>query len=163
MSAQSELVFLVDSDNTLDPQDLLRILEYADRYDLVCGARMRRQDPLYRILLSRGYNLLVWAIFGIYVGDINCGFKLMRRGVVENIVPEVRHLKNGFSTELVIRVHAMGKSVKVVPVKHFRRMHGVADQFTIQRIPRVVYQTLIGFARLKSELSLHYNVKSTRR
>jgi hypothetical protein len=77
----------------------------------------------------------------------------MRKEVARTIVPQIRHLENGFSAELVIRASLEGKRIAAVPVTHFSRRYGVGDQFTLRKLPQVAINQLIGLVRLKSELS----------
>ena len=152
LQAKGDIIFYSDSDDTHDPKDFWKLYGELTAHDLVCGIKLNRQDPVYRKLLSLFYNLLVFARFGIYIRDINSGFKIMKRDVLESIVPEIRHLKYGFSTELVIRAHRKGFAISYVPVQHYWRTTGTADQFEVSNIPTVIKTQLQGLESLKREM-----------
>lgn len=152
ISAQGSLIFFCDTDNTHDPNDLFRLLEKIKDFDLVAGLRLHRNDPLYRKLFSRGYNIIIYLLFGISLMDNNAGFKLMKKEVVDECVSKIEFLKYGFSTELVIRANHAGYRITGVPVSHFPRKSGKADQFEIKNMPNIVYTQLRGLMRLKKEL-----------
>lgn len=148
--AKGDIVFYSDTDNTHDPKDLFKLLEKIEEYDLVMGVKLHRNDPLNRILFSRIYNLLIYLMFGIYIKDINAGFKLMKREIVEEYMPKIKYLKYGFSTELVIRVKNDGKRIVGVPISHFKRETIKADQFKITS--NVILMQLKGLLKLWLEL-----------
>ncbi|KYK27030.1 MAG: hypothetical protein AYK23_00295 [Candidatus Proteinoplasmatales archaeon SG8-5] len=152
LQAKGDIIFYSDSDNTHNPKDFWKLYRRLTNSDLVCGVKVNRCDPLYRKFLSMLYNLLVYARFGIYIKDINSGFKIMNRKVLESVVPDIRHLKYGFSTELVIRSQKKGFNISWVPVQHFGRTTGNADQFQLSNIPVVVKAQLRGLKSLKQEI-----------
>lgn len=153
-AAEREWVFFSDSDGTHDPKDFWKLhAKAAEGFDLVAGAKERRQDARYRLWFSAGYNGLVRRAFGVTIPDVNGGFKLMTGAIAKEIAPRVRHLPYGFSTELVIRAQHAGARVASVPVKHYARSHGRADQFEPGAMPRVVWRQARGLLALHRELS----------
>ena len=63
--AKNETVFFSDSDGQHDPRDFWKLLKKIENYDLVCGMRVKRHDPLSRKILTRFYNRLIWFFFSI--------------------------------------------------------------------------------------------------
>ncbi len=149
--ARGEWVFFSDSDGQHDPADFWKLYEQREGFDLVVGSRAERNDPLFRKVLSRGFNLIVSLMFGVRIRDFNAGFKLMKGEVAEKVVPKIRHVKYGFSTELIVRAHNAGYKVREVPVKHMERKSGEAAQFKPGRIPRVIYEQMMGLLALRLE------------
>src|SRR5215210_303227 len=84
-SARHELIFYTDSDNQFDVRELEHLLPLIEDAEIVCGFRIYRFDPLTRLVLSWGFNLLVRIIFRIKVRDIDCAFKLFRREVFDKV------------------------------------------------------------------------------
>ena len=152
LQARGDIIFYSDSDNTHNPKDFWKLYSELKEADLVCGVKMKRKDPLYRKVLSLFYNLMVFFRFGIYIKDINSGFKIMNKDVLDTVVPDIRYLKYGFSTELVIRAHHKGFVIKWVPIEHFDRKTGNADQFQMSNIPKVIRSQMAGLKSLKKEL-----------
>lgn len=150
--AKGDIVFFSDSDGQYDPKDFWNLYEKIKDYDLVVGVRTKRTDPFVRKLLTTFYNSLVWVYFGFYLSDTNSGFKMMRNEVVKKIVKNIKHIKYGFSTELIVRAFYDGLKISAVPITHLSRETGVATQFTLKRIPKVIREQIRGIRALKSEL-----------
>lgn len=151
-SANGELIFFSDSDGQHNPKDFWNLYKKIEEYDIVMGSKSNRKDPFYRKVLSKMYNISVLILFGKYFPDINCGFKLMKREIAENVIKNIKYLKYGFSTELVIRANKMGYKITDVPVRHIARKYGKAEQFAPSKLPKVLYEQLLGLAKLKLEL-----------
>ena len=87
-NARHQLIFYTDSDNQFDVSELNSLLPLIEVADIVNGFRIYRFDPLTRLVLSWGFNLLVRIIFRINVRDIDCAFKLFRREVFDKVTIE---------------------------------------------------------------------------
>jgi len=84
-NARHQLIFYTDSDNQFDVREITSLLPLIEGADIVNGFRIYRFDPLTRLVLSWGFNLLVRIIFRIKVRDIDCAFKLFRREVFDKV------------------------------------------------------------------------------
>ncbi len=82
--------------------------------------------PRYRIWGSFVWQLAVWLLFGLKVKDIDCGFKLFRKKVVDTIPP--LHAERGpfISSEFLIQAKKAGFKIVETGVSHFSREAGVA-------------------------------------
>jgi len=78
------------------------------------------------------------------------GYRLIRRSVVEEIAPEVRHM-SFFTAEFVVRAHCAGYKILEVPVHHYARKIGSTTIFFISRLFLICIYQLIGIFRLKNE------------
>lgn len=129
-SARYPWVFFMDSDNQFKIEDLKSFLQY-DSYDLVIGYRLKRDDPINRLIASRVYALFVKALFGLKVRDIDCAFKLMNKRSVNNLSLESKSFF--ISTELLVQAKAKGLTIKEIGVHHYPRQEGKSS-VTINRI-----------------------------
>jgi glycosyltransferase involved in cell wall biosynthesis len=154
--ARGNIVFFSDTDGTHDPNDFWKLHKKMQetRADIIAGIKENRKDPFYRLFLSSIYNFIIGLFFGLWISDSNAGFKLMKKEVVDSIVPSVNHLKYGFSSELLIRAKSAGKKIEPVKVNHFPRKKHKPDQFAISKIPKVIYSQVSGMVKLKMELLL---------
>ena len=152
--AERDWIFLVDSDYQFAAIDFWRLAPKMATYDIILGMKSPRRDPLYRIVLSRGLNLLLRLMFGVPYHDMDTGFRLLRREPVEKIAPQVRHFAF-FTAEFVVRAHRAGYRICEVPVPHYSRKEGATNIFFISKIPLIVLQQLRGIWRLYRELSAH--------
>jgi glycosyltransferase involved in cell wall biosynthesis len=89
---------------------------------LVSGWRVHRQDNVIRRLNGLGWNTVVALLFGRTIHDIDCGFKLFRRDVLNHIHVE----SNGamIDTEMLAEMKARGYKLTDVPVTHLPRVAG---------------------------------------
>jgi glycosyltransferase involved in cell wall biosynthesis len=134
-TATMPLVFYTDSDNQFDVRELKNLLAAIDDYDLVCGFRIYRYDPVSRLILSWGYNLLVRVLFRIRVRDVDCAFKLFRREIFDRIHIESR--KFFVDTEILAKASKLGLRMTEIGVRHLPR---TAGQSTVR--PSHVVSTL---------------------
>ncbi|MBI4004892.1 glycosyltransferase family 2 protein [Candidatus Roizmanbacteria bacterium] len=83
---KGDIIVFMDADLQNDPADISRLLSKLDEgYDLINGYRKIRNDGVDKTLPSKIYNRLIAALFSFRLHDINCGFKAMRREVLENV------------------------------------------------------------------------------
>lgn len=144
-------IFLVDSDYQFDPVDFWKLLPYVNEYDIILGKKVKRRDPFYRVVLSKGFNFLLRLFFGMPYRDMDTGFRLLNRKVLK--IGEQVHCLKYFTSELVVRSYCEGFKIIEVPVAHFKRKKGSTNVFPIRRIPSVMVEELIGLFKLKRELT----------
>ncbi len=124
-ASRYELVAFTDGDRQFRIADLGRLtarLTEPDAPDIVVGYRIRRADPLVRIVYARTYRLANRIFFGLRVRDVDCACKLFRRDALEGI-----RVESGgafFSAELLIKVLQAGRTVVEVGVPHYPRTAG---------------------------------------
>jgi glycosyltransferase involved in cell wall biosynthesis len=118
--ANFDLIFIMDADGQYDINDMGRLLCHIEDNDAVIGYRIFRSDPLHRILLGRAYNFIVNFVLGIKTKDINCGLKLFRKSVLD----EMDIKSKGALIYAEILSKSKGKRIKQVGVHHFSRKSG---------------------------------------
>jgi glycosyltransferase involved in cell wall biosynthesis len=142
-TATKELVFFTDGDGQFDIGEikgLLGILEpqrfsatedtehtekkydMGKKYDIVCGYRLKRQDPFMRKLNGWLWTRLVNLLFGMRIRDIDCGFKLFRREVVADM--PMSSAGALISAEILARATRKGCKIAQVGVHHYPRTAG---------------------------------------
>jgi glycosyltransferase involved in cell wall biosynthesis len=135
---QTDLIFFSDSDGQHSASDVFDLLKEADRNDIVSGYRIRRQDPLHRLIMTRVYNFLFNFLFGIRLHDINSGFKVIRRKVISDVLAEGLDFKYCVMSEFVIKAYLKGYKITEVPVSHLPREHGTTVIFSPMKLPFIV-------------------------
>lgn len=115
---QSEYILIIDADGTYPPDELPRILEHLDMYDMVVGARdwVQPSRAFAKWVLRQLANFLAET----KIPDLNSGLRLIRKSLVESFW---HILPNGFSFTTTITLSALcnGYSVKYVPVRYLKR------------------------------------------
>ncbi len=149
LAAGADLVLEMDSDFSHDPAYLPRLLEAAERADLVLGSRyvagggVSDWGPL-RKAISRGGSAYARLLLGVDVKDLTGGFKCFRREVLEAIdLDSIQAHGYAFQVELTYRAIRQGFRVVEVPIV-FRdrragssKMDGSIIAEAIWQVPRM--------------------------
>jgi len=135
-SARKDLIFFSDADGQFDLQELPGLLALLNRAPVVLGYRIRRSDPPHRLFIAKVYNLIVRAVFGLRVRDIDCAYKLFRREVLEPVSLE----SNGafISSELLIKLKRRETPMIERGVHHYPRTTGASKGATVGVILRTI-------------------------
>lgn len=115
-SASGEWVLMMDADGQHDPEDIAKLLEYKDKYNMVVGARKNNfKAAFHRNFANKVFNLLATYITKFKVEDLTSGFRLVRRDEAKKFI---YLLPNQFSypTTLTMAYLRSGKSIKYVPI-----------------------------------------------
>ncbi len=128
--ARGRRIATIDADLQEDPAELPALQARLDSgYDLVGGWRRERRDAPFKVAASRIFNLLVRAVTGLRLYDINCGFKLMTREVARDLL-----LGGGRFRLMPLLAHWWGYRVGECAVTHRARRSG-RTKFGGERFP----------------------------
>jgi glycosyltransferase involved in cell wall biosynthesis len=149
-AATKDLVAFVPADNQFDFNEVNRLLERLDEADIVSGYRADRQDPFIRKFNALGWNMVVRLLFGSLCRDIDCGFKLFRREILDrvNIVSDGAMI----DTEFLAGAKARGYRIVDVPVTHLPRVAGEATGANFRVVAKAFYDLVRFRQRLSREL-----------
>jgi dolichol-phosphate mannosyltransferase len=117
-------VFQFDSDGQCDPQYFFRFWRDRDKYDVIYGKRVHRDDGWRRVLASvvLRSSLLLWS--GVNCVDANVPYRLMRTKVLADEVGKINpdfHLANIALAVLLKKNRSIRHGM--VPI-HFRERYG---------------------------------------
>jgi dolichyl-phosphate beta-glucosyltransferase len=133
LAARGEYVLFSDADLAVPIEEWAKVERaFAEQADLVIGSReglgARRQDePRYRHLMGRVFNLIVRLIAVGGIQDTQCGFKAFRYAVAQDIfsrvqlygddAPSVRGAAvTAFDVEVLFLARRRGYRIREVPV-----------------------------------------------
>lgn len=120
LESRGEIVITMDADLQDDPSEIPRFIEKIEAgYDVVCGWRYIRHDPLSKTVPSLIFNSIVSLSTGIGLHDINCGFKAYRSPVIKKI-----HIYGDLHRYIPVLARMKGYKIAEIKVKHFRRRWG---------------------------------------
>ncbi|HSR32615.1 MAG TPA: glycosyltransferase family 2 protein [Anaerolineae bacterium] len=129
--ARGEIIVTLDADLQDDPGELPKLLVKLDEgYDLVIAWRTNRSDPLSKRLPSKFANLMVSALTSVQIHDVNCGFKVYRREVLQDL-----KLYGELHRYIPVLAHWQGYRIAEVPVRHHPRRYG-RSKYGIGRLGR---------------------------
>jgi glycosyltransferase involved in cell wall biosynthesis len=118
--ARGEIVVTLDADLQDDPGELPKLLaKLEEGYDLVGAWRSNRQDPVSKRWPSRFANFTISTLTGVKLNDLNCGFKVYRREVVQEL-----RLYGELHRFIPVLAHWKGYRIAEVPVTHHPRRFG---------------------------------------
>ena len=119
-------IAFMDADGQFDFKEITGFIEKQKETgaDLVIGYYKKRQVSTFKILTSKIWELTVFVLFGLKVKDIDCGFKLISKKVVDTI-PHLESQRGAFiSSELLIKSKKAGFKIVQIPVTHYPRTKG---------------------------------------
>jgi glycosyltransferase involved in cell wall biosynthesis len=115
--AQGEWIIMMDADGQHKAEDIARLLEYKDSFDMVVGARTKQSEThLHRDIANKLYNWFASYVTKFKVEDLTSGFRLVRASTVRQFI---YLLPNTFSypTTLTMGYLRSGRTVKYVPIE----------------------------------------------
>lgn len=123
LASRGDIVFFSDADLSTPLDEMDRFLpRFEEGCDLVIGtrkspdARIKKYQPLHRVLMGLGYTYWVNFMLGLRVSDYTCGFKAFTRKAVEAIFPRTRIDGWSFDAEILYLAKLCGLSICEVPV-----------------------------------------------
>lgn len=113
-------IFEMDADFSHDPGELPRMLEKAEKYDVVIGSRYISgvnvvNWPMKRLILSYLANMYTRIITGMPVRDATAGFKCYKRKVLESLDLDAIH-SNGYAFQIETNFLAFKKGFKICEI-----------------------------------------------
>lgn len=150
-SARYSWISFIDSDGQFDFGEIAKFIEKQKETgaDLVIGYYNKRKVSFSKIMTSRIWEAFVFILFGLKVRDIDCGFKLVSKKVIDKI-PKLESERGAFiSSELLIKARKNGFRVAEVPVTHYPRLKGKGTG----RKLNVIIDSFVDLFRLWKKLS----------
>jgi glycosyltransferase involved in cell wall biosynthesis len=131
--ARGEIVITSDGDLQNDPADIPRLVaKLEEGFDIACGWRRRRRDPLSRRVPSFFANRLISWATGVRLHDYGCSLKAIRAEVVRGL-----RLYGEMHRFIPAVASWMGVTVAEIPVSHRPRTRG-RSKYGLGRTLRVL-------------------------
>jgi len=80
------------------------------------GSSIEISQPVYRVLMGKGFNLIVQAVLLPGIWDTQCGFKLFRGDVAHAVFANLITDGFGYDPEVLYRARKQGVKITEVPV-----------------------------------------------
>ncbi|HKC20807.1 MAG TPA: dolichyl-phosphate beta-glucosyltransferase [Candidatus Dormibacteraeota bacterium] len=80
------------------------------------GSRVEVSQPIYRVLMGKGFNLIVQAVLLPGIWDTQCGFKLFRADIAHRVFAHLITDGFGYDPEVLYRARKQGVKIAEVPV-----------------------------------------------
>lgn len=147
-AARGDRILFMDADRQFDIREVAKFASLTERYDIVAGYRLRRNDPWQRVALGAAFNTVVKLLFGVWVRDIDCGFKLFHADLLGSL-----HLQAPgalLNTEILALAHRQGATLAEVGVTHHPRSAGAQSGGSPRVILRSLGEMLALWGRLRA-------------
>ena len=144
-------IAFIDADGQFNFEEIDEFIKTQEKTsaDLVIGYYRKRQVPLLRKLNSFAWQTVVFALFGLHVRDIDCGFKLISKKVVDK-VDKLESERGAFiSSEFLIKAKKHNFKIVEIPVHHYPRKAGEATGAKLN----VIIKSFIDLFKLWKRLS----------
>lgn len=149
--ARGRYVAFMDSDGDIDPASLVPFISLMRLFepDVVLASKRHPLSevsyPLLRRMLSFGYQKLGRLLFRLDVRDTQTGLKLIRREVLEAVLPRMLEKRYAFDLELLVVARRLGfRRVFEAPVQIEYRFSSHVD---VRAVARIFLDTIAIFYR----------------
>lgn len=122
--AAGDYILYTDADLPFDFGQVPRLLMQASNDTIVIGYRANRGEGFRRWLLSKGYNLLCRAAFGLDVHDINFACKVLPRRALDGM--QLRSEGSFIDAELLVEGRKQGLRLIEFPLTYYPRKRGIS-------------------------------------
>jgi glycosyltransferase involved in cell wall biosynthesis len=155
--SHGSIIGFLDAGGDIRAEGLSMMLEHFRWYnaDIIVGSKRhpvsKVRYPLYRRMLSWGYQMLTRLLFGLNVRDTQVGLKLYRRVVLEDVLPRLLVKRFAFDIEILAVAWRLGyKRIYEAPVElEFSAASTITSRSFWTIIYRMLWDTLAVFYRLK--------------
>lgn len=131
--AKGDVVITMDADLQDDPKELPRLItKLKQGYDIVSGWRKNRQDPWYKVHLSRFANVWIGAFH-----DFASPYKAYRKNILLSLPQDDSLLRYTL-------LFAKRKNYRIaeIPVAHHPRTHGTSN-FGLIKYVQILYDLIL--------------------
>lgn len=149
LNTQSNYILCVDSDGQYDPGDFPKFWQNRDKADVVFGWRVRRSDPLHRIIFSGLFKIAFSVLFVTPVHDPSNPFVLFKRKKIIPYIGYLSFLSEGFWWGFIGMCDKKQLTLFEVPIQHRKRLQGTTSIFHLKNIFSIAVKNFAGLIRLK--------------
>lgn len=150
LGSEADLLAYMDVDLSTELDALRRLTDavHHDGYSVAIASRLLKDSqvigrPFKRELVSQAYSLILRSMFFTGFRDAQCGFKVLARRAVQDLVPLVLDTGWFFDTELLLLAERNGYRIREMPVTWTDDPDSRVD------ILKTAYQDMRGLLRLR--------------
>lgn len=151
-------ITFIDCDLDLNPAQIINFTPYLTSADFAVGSKRhpfsKLHYPFFRKILSIGFLIYSYLILGVRLRDTQSGLKLVKREVLEIIMPLLLVKRFSFDLELCFLAQKHGfKTVEVPLHLTYQQFEGVSTTIKVKDIFAMFYEVLL--------IRYHYSIKHT--
>lgn len=150
----ADYIFQTDSDGQTRPSEFAAFWAQREAYPVLIGYRNHREDGFSRIVVTKVLKLVLFCIFGMAVTDANTPFRLMRRDVLAEYLPDVPKNFNLSNVMLTVLFLYNNVRVRFLPIT-FRPRQGGVNSINLPRICRIGLRAVRDFCTIRRHMHRH--------
>lgn len=154
LAAGAEYIFQTDSDGQTVAAEFEQFWEKRGQYDVLIGNRKNREDGISRIIVTKVLKLVLLMVFRMNVPDANTPFRLMKKEVLMEYLPDVPVDYNLTNVLLSVLFLYNDVSVEYLPIS-FRKRRGGTNSINVLKIIRIGLKSLKDFYVIKKNMKKH--------
>ncbi len=162
LTTEADLIGFVDADMATSPQEFYHLIEEIGKKDGIVASRYMKGSvvtPLRPKLKRWGskivYEPLVKMLLGLSYKDLQCGAKLFKRKVIEQIVDYLKVRQWAFDVELLYLCKIFNFSIKEIPtVWHDQALSKLNSLHGGMRMLSSIFKIRKNHARLRNQKDL---------
>jgi glycosyltransferase involved in cell wall biosynthesis len=149
--ANAKYISFTDADGSTEPRELERLMNLVQSEDGVIGSRWKKgamilkKESLVRKMASRGFNLMIRIMFNLQYNDTQCGAKVFRDYVINDVVDDLLIKNFSFDIDLLYQIKRKGYSINEIPIKW---KHDTFNELKMSKAIPPMFLSIIGL-RLK--------------
>lgn len=151
--ASKEWIVFFPADNQFDFSEIHKFIEVQQKTnaDIISGIRPHGgHDPIHRLIVRWAWNTGLRALFGHIASDVDCGFKLFRRSILERVnMPSDGAM---IDTQLLAGARARDMKIEEIEIKHLPRTAGTPTGGNIKVWLKAWRELAVFWWQLKQEI-----------
>lgn len=144
----TEYVLISDSDGQYKAKDFWKLYDLREKYDIVSGWRVKRNDSVLRKMMSNTFQELSRRMFKLSIHDVTSSYRLMRYDAAQAVVSDYRYMRESFWTEFTVLALKKGLTIAEVPITHRQRQRGSTNVYKLSKTPNIIYRQIVSLIRL---------------
>lgn len=147
-AAKNQDIIFFDADDSFYPEDIFKLLEYSNDFDMVIGARTIKEGENHsRAFLRWVFTKFSSFLIGRKFRDVNSGFRLVKKDHVMEVLPLLPE-KFSITTTMSILLYKRGHGILEVPIAV--KKHSKGNKLKLVRDG-------LGFPYLALRISMYYD------
>lgn len=149
-NAKYNLIATIDADTSYSGRDLVKLLSYIEKFDIVIGKRTGKEfkGKLLKYMARIIFRYLSNYVSGEQIPDINSGLRIFRKSTFLSL-PSVHVCRRfSFSTTMTLMFLAGGYSAQFIPIEYRHRIGNSKIRH---------FRDTIRTLQILFEIAIHYN------
>lgn len=127
-STTKHWVFYTDGDAQYHLDELEKLWNLRNNYDVVNGYKLYRSDNIIRKAIGFIYSSTIKYVFKTPIKDVDCDFRLMKGSIIRSL--QLNCDSGAITVELIKKIFMKTNRFCEIGVKHYPREYGKSTFFT---------------------------------